>query len=433
MNRILAAAAAAVALGFAGNAYAFHSGGVAECEGCHTMHNSFENAVITSNTSTGLVQFAAGPYLLKGSDQSSACLNCHQHTGDTVPSSYHISTAEVDMTANGGLPIERTPGGDFAWLKKSYSFSNHGETTTVPGERHGHNIVATDYNYVADSAMGATAPGGTYPVARLACSSCHDPHGKTRRDNTTTGVIIASGSYPKSVDTQYSYGKLGAYRILRGPLVPELSTGTTFTNNVPVALAPSTYNRSESTSETVVAYGTGMSEWCANCHPSLLMQGYVEGAEHQRHPAGNTNKFPANYATNYNNYVASGAFAGALVNGNGHVGYSTLAPFETGATDANLLQNGTGTAVLKPSADTSSSPMCLSCHRAHATGFESMLRFGVAAEFVTKGDAAGVPAYNPEPAGGMQVADLQAAYYDRPATYFAPFQRVYCNKCHMKD
>ncbi len=27
-----------------GNAYAFHSGGVAECEGCHSMHNCFEGS-----------------------------------------------------------------------------------------------------------------------------------------------------------------------------------------------------------------------------------------------------------------------------------------------------------------------------------------------------------------------------------------------------
>jgi hypothetical protein len=30
-------------------------------------------------------------------------------------------------------------------------------------------------------------------------------------------------------------------------------------------------------------------------------------------------------------------------------------------------------------------------------------------------------------------AEIQAAYYDRPATKFATYQRVYCNKCHAKD
>ena len=37
-------AAALMAMGVAGPAQAFHSGGVAECEGCHSMHNSFDGS-----------------------------------------------------------------------------------------------------------------------------------------------------------------------------------------------------------------------------------------------------------------------------------------------------------------------------------------------------------------------------------------------------
>ena len=36
----LAGIAAILAMGFSGNALAFHDGGVANCDGCHTMHNS---------------------------------------------------------------------------------------------------------------------------------------------------------------------------------------------------------------------------------------------------------------------------------------------------------------------------------------------------------------------------------------------------------
>ena len=39
-----------------GNAYAFHSGGVAECNGCHTMHNSLEGVAADAD----LAQFSAG-------------------------------------------------------------------------------------------------------------------------------------------------------------------------------------------------------------------------------------------------------------------------------------------------------------------------------------------------------------------------------------
>src|SRR5512141_44725 len=106
---------------------AFHSGGVAECGGCHSMHagkNSF---------------------LLVGSDASSTCLTCHMHPGDTAPSSYHIATADADMSAE-TAPLQRTPGGDFGWLRKSYSWvpRTGAATETSPGERHGHNIIAAD-------------------------------------------------------------------------------------------------------------------------------------------------------------------------------------------------------------------------------------------------------------------------------------------------
>ena len=75
-----------------------------------------------------------------------------------------------------------TPGGDFAWLKKTMNVTIRGTTALDGnrGERHGHNIVAADFGYVADAVLTA-APGGTYPAANLACSSCHDPHGRYRR------------------------------------------------------------------------------------------------------------------------------------------------------------------------------------------------------------------------------------------------------------
>jgi hypothetical protein len=39
----------------------------------------------------------------------------------------------------------------------------------------------------------------------------------------------------------------------------------------------------------------------------------------------------------------------------------------------------------------------------------------------------------PQFARGRLGAETQAAYYDRPATQFATYQRVLCNKCHAKD
>jgi hypothetical protein len=62
-----------LALGLSGAAYAFHSGGVAECEGCHSMHTPQ----------------AGGTFLLVGTDQSSACLSCH---GPSSTGGYHVAS-----------------------------------------------------------------------------------------------------------------------------------------------------------------------------------------------------------------------------------------------------------------------------------------------------------------------------------------------------
>ena len=254
------------------------------------MHNSLEGAAVTS----ALPQYQSGPYLLKGSDQSSACLNCH-NSADTAPSGYHIST-DASKLGPGLPPVEATPGGDFAWLKKTYNGLIRNTPTTWLGERHGHNIISADYGYVADGKQ-TTAPGGTYPASNLACSSCHDPHGKYRRDATgaiaTTGLpIFNSGSYNNSKDPVAGVAAVGVYRILGGKgYQPKSLTGSfSFANDPMTAVVNSTYNRLETTGQTHVAYGQGSSEWCANCHGAMLENSYQSGAVNHRHPAGSSAK-----------------------------------------------------------------------------------------------------------------------------------------------
>src|SRR5512146_2798296 len=116
---------------------AFHSGGVAPCDGCHSMHNS-------GDTASGGISNA---YLLRQRDPSSTCLNCHEHAGDIGPTTYHVSTPVSELLP-GIPPKQLTPGGDFGWLNKT--FSSPTLTIISPGERHGHNIVASDFLYSAD-------------------------------------------------------------------------------------------------------------------------------------------------------------------------------------------------------------------------------------------------------------------------------------------
>jgi hypothetical protein len=433
MKFLKVAVMAAIALAY-GSAYAFHSGGVAECEGCHSMHNSFEGE---ANVTNRALSEGSGPYLLKANDQSGACLNCH--SGPTL-SSYHVDTSGVAGTT----PVNLTPGGDFSWLKITTTFAVRGSTYTGHGERRGHNIVATDFGYSADPTPGmSVAPGGTYPAANLACSSCHDPHGRYRRfaDGTIakTGLpIFNSGSYNNSKDPIAGVSAVGVYRILGGTgYQPKSLTGNfAFANQVPAAVAPSSYNRSETTAgtnvQTFVAYGQGMSEWCANCHTAFLSNGYTSGMAGLRHPAGNSAKLPAFIVANYNSYVSSGI----MTNGDVNKAYSTLTPFEVGSSDYSVLKPRANLVASDRTATTANNAACVSCHRVHAGGFESMLRFFYLNEFMTIADATNKPIYaaaNSAIGAGLTEAQQQRAYYDRGAEVFGPYARMQCNKCHAKD
>ena len=437
MTRAIRAFVGATVLGITFNAFAFHSGGVAECEGCHSMHNSLEG----SANVTGMAQYASGPYLLKASDQSGACLNCH-NSPDTAPSGYHISTAGV-AALDSTTPVEMTPGGDFAWLKKTMtSPGRYKDIITWEGDRHGHNIIAADYGYTADK-IQTKAPGGSYPASNLACSSCHDPHGRFRRfadgSIASTGLpIFASGSYTSSAAPIASVSAVGVYRLLAGiGYQPKSLTGSyAFVNPSPAAVAPSSYNGVNTTiqgSFDQVAYGSGMSEWCANCHTAMHLDTYTSGTKGLVHPAGNGAKLTAPIAANYAAYVSSGIMTGT------GAGYSALAPFEFGSDQTLAGYTNLKAFQAAPTAPTTAqNVLCLSCHRAHASAFDSMTRFYTGNEFMTAADASNAAIYDSSVTDyrinrAYNTVQQQNAYNGRPATLFGPWARNYCNKCHAKD
>jgi predicted CXXCH cytochrome family protein len=214
--------------------------------------------------------------------------------------------------------------------------------------------------------------------------------------------------------------------------------GVTF-GGVPAAKAPSTYNQSEATNQVRVAYGvattgghTTWGNWCATCHPNMHSTG------HYVHPVdAGLGTGPGSVGDNYNKYVKSGDMTGANA-----TAFLSLVPFATNSGDyaglGTLATNNTATSTGPGNGD---QVTCLSCHRAHASGFQYMLRFDYGYEFMTKGGQY-IGSDNPEVNGsratvqhrGRNNAMWQAAYYDRPATpTFATYQRVLCNKCHAKD
>ncbi len=425
---IIAVAVMAI-IGISAPSYAFHDGGVATCESCHTMHNSYQQGAMSGQKSTTVGAYGTGNpagsaiFLLRGTDQSSTCLNCHE--GPTL-SSYHVSTPLASLVNS--APVNRGPGGDFGWLRVATTTS-----TSSPIDRHGHNIVAADFGYTAD-AKNLTAPSGIpgtgFDATQLSCISCHNPHNSLRRidqngTQVTTGApIVASGSYADS-PVATSTAAVGVYRFLRGANAAPKSYNFNFLVTAPDAVAPKSYNRTEAVSDTVVAYGQGMSQWCGNCHGTFYDTAYSSGNNGHGHPT-NVTLNQDSIMTNYNSYVKTGDMS----SGGRGAGFSSLVPVElqrAGGVDYNALMTfATNTAGNYP-VTANAGVMCLSCHRAHASGFESMTRFYV------KGTITDTAGQYTLASGQTTTLQVQAAYYDRANTVFATYQRTLCNKCHAKD
>ena len=156
-----------------GTAFAFHSGGVADCAGCHSMHNT---------PAVGGAPATGGPMLLTGTDQSSTCLNCHASSATTL--SYHVMTYPFAGGTNvATVPVNKTPGGDFSWLLLSFTNTRTAARRAIPVP-----AMATTSSPPTTACGKSGLHDGARRIVSLPaacyCNSCHDPHNKMRRDST---------------------------------------------------------------------------------------------------------------------------------------------------------------------------------------------------------------------------------------------------------
>ncbi|PLX99876.1 MAG: hypothetical protein C0622_09830 [Desulfuromonas sp.] len=293
-----------------------------------------------------------------------------------------------------------TPGGDFYWLNKDFTWSGG----SSPGTSHGHNVLAVDYGLDLDS-VRTEAPGGTYPSGSMSCISCHDPHGRSR---SGSAAVSGSGSYG---GTAPGGAMLGNYRLLGGVGYQPPGATFSFVNPAPVAAQNPLLPFGE-TDVSHVDYGSGMSDWCANCHFSYLpTHANTDGSafKHSSDVQMQTGKI-----NRYNRYVSTDDLLGTSV-----TAYLQFVPFERGPGSTGTLDPTSTQGV-----DSNSQVMCLTCHRAHGSAFRVGARWDMDATLL-------VDSHPANGDGGVVGNDVLNSYYGRDiATDFGVGQKQFCDKCH---
>lgn len=264
---IILALALSLPILFSGVAMGFHDGGVAHCNGCHTMHNSQDGALVDPANPNG------NAYLLKFASASDVCLSCHATGLGAV------------WGADPLAPPPLKGAGNFVFLSEDNLNDGHaGASNPIPGDAAGHNVNAPSMGSGPDGTL-SQAPGGTFPAASLECSSCHDPHGNQN------------------------------FRLLYG--VAQVQDGLYgFTNPAPDAEGLSVHFGSE-TQTSHTAYKSGMSAWCGNCHGD-----FHNNNTKLIHPSGKT--LGGSIANAYNLYNGSSDLTG----GAQATAYLAEVPFE---------------------------------------------------------------------------------------------------------
>lgn len=355
----------------------FHSGGVGSCSGCHLSH-----------AATG----AVSPALL-ASDPSSICLNCHAGPGGAeTPSVFSFDGSAL------------TPGGDFYWLTKTFSWPGG----SSPAARHGHNVAAKDFSLTVDPNK-PQGSGGSYPAMQLSCISCHDPHGRSNGGTEAGAAAVSvSGSYGEEPDVGTSRGN---YRLLGG--VGYNRNGYSFIYPAPIARQNPALPFAESDSSHV-DYGKGMSEWCANCHSGIFSSNHQVGGMGFVHPVGSNETLDGEIIADYNSYRKTGDLSGTAA-----TAYLQFVPFERGTTAVQLLDP---LSTVGP--DSNATLSCLTCHRAHASAFRASGRWDFNAGLLVDSH----PALGDS---GATASDVENSYYGRDiAVEFGAGQGPFCEKCH---
>lgn len=331
---------------FSGIAYAQISG---VCTNCHTMHNSQGGDPMVSYV-YGSETTDPKMFLLRGT-----CLGCHAQ--GTANLFINIGGNDVPQVLQTNASSDLA-GGNFAYLL--------GLKGSGASDNKGHNV--TDFGDPESTLSGP--PGHHDPdniQVNLTCAGAKGCHGKRGPE---TGFASMRGAHHKNVDGKCDVSDqvYNSYRFLRGVKGLE-NTGTYKYQNKdasnhneyygetsPMDFSSSNCNNCHSSGGVQPANNT-ISGFCGTCHGGFHLTEWMDGG------IGDDNASP--FKRHPTDVILPGSGEYLDYNGGGNA-YSVLAPVARTTVPASI-----GSTV-SPGSDV---VMCLSCHSAHATDNQDMLRW----------------------------------------------------------
>ncbi len=309
------------------------------CVNCHTMHNSQNGQPVDVN----------GPnkYLLNvGSDPCAAC-----HTGTNIGGGSSTGTIPfVNSTTEPTYGVDTLAAGNFYWVQAGNATKGH-NCLTIPGMQP--DPYLTQAPGKPDSASGVQCAKCHDRIE--SCESCHKP--AHHADDTVTPVVGESGGWYRFLNSEYH--------------------GSSLTGVKGIEDDDWEYTRSSSDHNEYMGcnnpYGNNdnsMSNYCAGCHYKFHGINYTD--TNGSVVADNHNPWflhPTHLA------LADTDSGKEYHNYNDGNGYSPFAPV---ARDPDRLASMTGpdaNVYVAVGTTDGDQVMCLSCHRAHGTPYNDMLRW----------------------------------------------------------
>ena len=322
-----------------------------QCAICHTMHNSQDGAPMAIDAA-GAPQTAPNEVLLLR-----GCVACHTGTNDGTNVIPYVSDTAAPTYGVDGTTGNTLAGGSFYWVA-SQTPGLDGATADSTG----HNV-ATDSMAVQDAILLNNPPGATAALtAQLRCAGVNGCHGDSAASSDFAAITGTHHADDTVIDGSTT---ATSFRFLLGIVGLEDSDW----EYMPTATAHNQYKGVDRTADTQNDTTT-ISSLCARCHND-----YHNGAGNVGGTNPTTGAFASPWVRHPTDFDMGNTGATAEYRDYGGAGVNAY------VVSAPVASNTIGVAPLSSITFTGDDAIvtCISCHRAHGSGYADLLRWDYSA------------------------------------------------------